>query len=254
MTESLSQNPYAAPASNLQEVRHDLTPVPTIEEALSRGYDFQIGAVIEEAWRLVKGSKGIIVLGFIIFYAVMWVLSTIATLLVSLMGVSETDFVTMMVSQTIIGAIATALAYPFLAGVTMVGIRRAAGQPLTANELFSHFSRATALISAALLITLMTYLGFFLLIIPGIYLSVAYMLAIPLIVERGLSPWKAMEVSRKAVTQQWFKIFGLLLLLALIQIVSLIPLGIGLVWSIPLWVISLGILYRTIFGVLPQSN
>lgn len=63
-----------------------------------------------------------------------------------------------------------------------------------------------------------------------------------------------MEVSRKAVTQQWFKIFGLLLLLALIQIVSLIPLGVGLVWSIPLWVISLGILYRTIFGVLPQSN
>jgi len=254
MTDSLSQNPFAAPASNLQEVRGDLSPVPTIEEALSRGYDFDFGGLIEEAWQMVRGSKGIVILGFIVFYAVMWMLSTVATVLVSLMGVSDTDFVAMMVSQTIIGAIATALAYPFLAGVTMVGIRRAAGQPISVNELFSHFGRAVPLISAALLITLLTYIGFFLLVIPGIYLSVAYMLAIPLIVERGLSPWEAMEVSRKAITQHWFKIFALFLLLALIQLVSMIPLGIGLVWSIPLWVMSMGILYRTIFGVLPLNN
>jgi hypothetical protein len=32
------------------------------------------------------------------------------------------------------------------------------------------------------------YLGMILLIIPGIYLAIAYMLAIPLVVERGLSP------------------------------------------------------------------
>ncbi|MNG14005.1 hypothetical protein D3C84_977260 [compost metagenome] len=73
-------------------------------------------------------------------------------------------------------------------------------------------------------------------------------------VERGLSPWQALEASRKAITQHWFKVFGLCLLLGLITMVSAIPLGIGLVWSIPLFVIAMGVLYRTIFGVLPPAQ
>lgn len=80
------------------------------------------------------------------------------------------------------------------------------------------------------------------------------MLAIPLVVERGLTPWQALETSRKAITQRWFKVFGLFLLLGLITLVSAIPLGVGLVWTIPLFVIAMGVLYRTIFGVLPAPQ
>lgn len=101
---------------------------------------------------------------------------------------------------------------------------------------------------------LLIYLGMILLLIPGIYLAVAYLLAIALVVERGLSPWQALEASRKAITQHWFKVFGLLIVLGLIIIVSAIPLGIGLVWSIPLMVVAMGVLYRTIFGVLPATR
>jgi len=101
---------------------------------------------------------------------------------------------------------------------------------------------------------LLVYLGMFLLLIPGLYLAVAYLLAIPLVVERGLAPWQALETSRKAISQHWFKVFGLFLLLGLITLVSAIPLGIGLVWSIPLFVIAMGVLYRTIFGVVPPAQ
>ena len=66
--------------------------------------------------------------------------------------------------------------------------------------------------------------------------------------------WQALEASRKAITQHWFKVFGLFLLLGLITLISAIPLGIGLVWSIPLFVIAMGVLYRTIFGVLPAPQ
>ena len=106
----------------------------------------------------------------------------------------------------------------------------------------------------AIISMLLIYLGMFLLIIPGLYLAIAYMLAIPLVVERGLTPWQALEASRKAITQHWFKVFGLFLLLGLITLISAIPLGIGLVWSIPLFVIAMGVLYRTIFGVLPAPQ
>ena len=73
-----------------------------------------------------------------------------------------------------------------------------------------------------------------LLLIPGIYLSIAYRLAIPLVVERGLSPWQALEASRKAISQHWFKVFGLFFVLMLIMLLSMIPLGIGLIWTLPL--------------------
>ena len=80
------------------------------------------------------------------------------------------------------------------------------------------------------------------------------MLAIPLVVERGLSPWQALEASRKAITQHWFKVFGLFFVLMLIMLLSMIPLGIGLIWTLPLLIVTMGVLYRTIFGVLPPSN
>lgn len=254
MSDSLAPNPYAAPASNLQEPTVG-SQVPTIAEALGRGYDFNIGDLISEAWQRTKGTKGIILGGFVIYYVAILVITTILGLVFGFVGLeAEEGGATLVVSQLLIGLIGSALTYPFLAGIMMTGIRRAADQPLNFNEMFSYFGLALPLIVTALIMMVLMYVGLLLLVIPGIYLSVAYMLAIPLVVERGLSPWQALEASRKAISQHWFKVFGLLLLLGLIMAVSMIPLGIGLIWSIPLFVISMGALYRIIFGVLPAAK
>jgi hypothetical protein len=253
MSDKSLSNPYAAPASALHEAPHD-SQVPSIEDALSRGYDFSIRAVLSEAWQRVKGSKGIIIGGFLVFYLVLFTASYLIGGVFSLLGVSSDSPMLSGVAEMIIGIFASALAYPFMAGINMVGIRRAADQPISFNETFSHFGRTVPLVITAILSMLLIYLGFFLLIIPGLYLAIAYMLAIPLVVERGLTPWQALEASRKAITQHWFKVFGLFLLLGLISIVSIIALGIGLIWSIPLFVIAIGVLYRIIFGVLPAPQ
>jgi uncharacterized membrane protein len=68
-------------------------------------------------------------------------------------------------------------------------------------------------------------------------------------VDKGLSPWQALEASRKAITPRWFAVFGMLLLLGLLFVLGAIPLLIGLIWITPLYLIALGILYRNIFGV-----
>ncbi len=75
-----------------------------------------------------------------------------------------------------------------------------------------------------------------------------YYLAFPLIVDKNLGPWEALEASRKAVGKRWFAVFGFAFLLGLINMVAMIPMGIGLVWSVPLSVIAFGILYRNVFG------
>ncbi|WP_369959882.1 hypothetical protein [Pseudomonas benzenivorans] len=246
-------NPYAAPTSDLQDARND-GQVPSIEQALSRGYDFRIGDLLGESWQLVKGTKGIIVGGFLVFYVVMLVASLVLGGVFGILGVVSEGSAGAIIGELLVGMLASALAYPFMAGINMVGIRRAAGQPISFNEIFSHFGRTLPLVITAVIMTLLVYAGMLLLILPGLYLGVAYMLAIPLVVERGLSPWQALETSRKAITQHWFKVFGLFLLLGLITLISMIPLGIGLVWSIPLFVIAMGVLYRTIFGVLPPAQ
>jgi len=253
MSDISSSNPYAAPTSALQETPRD-TQVPSIEEALSRGYDFTIGDLLSEAWQRVKGTKGIIIGGFVVFYAVLLVASFLIGGFFGILGVVSDSPMLTVVVEMVVGIFASALAYPFMAGINMIGIRRAADQPISFNDIFSHFGRTVPLVITAIISMLLIYLGMILLIIPGLYLAIAYMLAIPLVVERGLSPWQALETSRKAITQHWFKVFGLFLLLGLITGISAIPLGIGLVWTIPLFTVAIGILYRTIFGVLPAPQ
>lgn len=255
MSDATTPSPYAAPTSQLHDNRGDGQAV-TIEQALSRGYDFNIGDLISEAWQKTKGTKGIIIGGFIVFYVVLLVASFVFGGIFGLIGLTggEEFGMAALIAQMVVGIFASALAYPFMAGINMVGIRRAADQPISFNEIFSHFGRTVPLLITAVVMMVLVYLGMILLIIPGLYLSIAYMLAIPLVVERGLSPWQALEASRKAITQHWFKVFGLFLLLGLIVGLSAIPLGIGLVWTIPLMIIAMGILYRTIFGVLPAPQ
>ena len=70
----------------------------------------------------------------------------------------------------------------------------------------------------------------------------------PLIIEKDLSPWEAMEASRKAIHHHWFQVFGLFFVMGLIFMISALPLGIGTFWTMPMGVIMFGIVYRTIFG------
>lgn len=251
MNQEFEQNPYATPASQLQQ-----TPTgagaPSIEEALARGYDFRIGDVLGEAWHKVKGMKGTLVVAAIIYAVAVNLLSFVIAFVLGLLGLIHDSEPSVL--QILVSVLAGALCYPLLAGLNMIGIRRAADQPATINELFAYFGLFVPLLVTGLAITVLTYLGLILLVLPGIYLGVSYALAIPLVVERGLSPWQAMEASRKAIGQHWFKVFGLFLALGLIMLLSAIPLLIGLVWTLPLAFIAIGVLYRTIFGVLPPAN
>jgi len=91
----------------------------------------------------------------------------------------------------------------------MVGLKIAVGPPVTPSEVLKHYDKTFSLLLTIILMYIMLLIGFILLIIPGIYLLVAYYLAIPLIVEKGLSPWKALEASRKSITKCWFRFLAL---------------------------------------------
>lgn len=247
-------NPFAPPRSDLLQ-RSERQPTPSIEEALSRGYDFSIGNLLGEAWRNTRGIKWPIIAGFLVFYVVLFVAAFVLAFLLAGAGLISADsLLAGPLGQLLLSLGIGVLTYPFFAGILMIGIRRAAQQPVGVGLVFGYFGHTLALAVTGILVTICVYLGTLLLILPGIYLGIAYLLAMALVVERGLSPWQAMEASRKAITQHWFKVFGLLLLLSLILLVSALPLGIGLIWTLPMSVAAIGVLYREIFGVLPAAD
>ena len=96
---------------------------------------------------------------------------------------------------------------------------------------------------------LLTVAGVILLIVPGVYLAVAYLYALPLTIDKRLPFWMAMEVSRRVVQRQWWAMCLLALLCAgLPYLGGLLPYGIGLVLLMPLCTAALMYTYEDLFG------
>ena len=58
---------------------------------------------------------------------------------------------------------------PLIVGLMAIAVRQACGMPVSFSMAFGYIRRAPVLIGAALLVTLLTYLGFLLLLIPLIW-------------------------------------------------------------------------------------
>ena len=142
-----------------------------------------------------------------------------------------------------------AVMMPFVGGIVVMCLKHLQGQQVAFGDLFSAFNKTLPLVLAAILINIMVMLGFILLIIPGIYLSICYILVVPLIIDRDLGVWQAMEASRKAITKSWFSVFGMYFVLMLIMLVSMIPFGIGLLWTMPLMAVAFMMMYKKMFGI-----
>jgi len=105
-------------------------------------------------------------------------------------------------------------------GLYLVVLRRIRGQPAGVGDVFSTFGTGFAqLMLVGVVTSLLTWIGLAFCIIPGVFLLVIWIFSIPLVADRKLEFWSAMELSRKAVMPQWFRV-ALLLLLALLPTVA----------------------------------
>ena len=93
----------------------------------------------------------------------------------------------------------------------------------------------------------LTVIGLLFCIIPGIYLGVSYSFAIPLVLDKKIGFWEALELSRKKVTEKWFLIFGLMILVGLITLAGVLCFCIGLFIAIPVGYAALMYAYQQLF-------
>ncbi|HXQ81321.1 MAG TPA: GYF domain-containing protein [Opitutaceae bacterium] len=122
---------------------------------------------------------------------------------------------------------------------------RIRGQPATVGDAFAGFSRAfIVLVAIGVLKAIFVTVGLLFLIVPGVYLAVAYAFAFILATDKRLGVWESLETSRRVVTSQWWRVLGLVLLAVPFILLGLVALGIGVFVAIPLVIGAIAYAYE----------
>ena len=88
---------------------------------------------------------------------------------------------------------------------------------------------------------------FFVCLVVTMYLTVNWQFTLPLIVDKKMGFWTAMSTSWRIVHKHWFHVFGLLVLMGLLNVAGLCMCCVGLLFTIPLGLTALVYAYEDIF-------
>jgi hypothetical protein len=195
------------------------------DEYLKRHVVIDIGRAISRAWALVRDHMAVLVGATVLGWLV-----TVGLAFVPILG-------------WIVG-------FVLIGGLDYMFLRRIRGEEVQIGDVFAGFNLALVnLTMAGLVKWLLTTLGFALCILPGIYLLVGYMFALPLVIDKKMEFWTAMEVSRRVVHAHWWSLFGLAIVLILVALCGFLLCGIGALVSIPVSSVALMYVYEDLFGV-----
>ncbi len=81
-----------------------------------------------------------------------------------------------------------------------------------------------------------------------IFFSVNWMFALPLVMDQSLGFWEAMGTSSRAVRRHWWSVFGLLIVLGLMNILGFLCCVVGVLISVPVTIGAIMVAYERLFG------
>jgi uncharacterized membrane protein len=236
------------------------TPLPSTggarpgpAEVLARDYDLPIGGSIEGGWTAVKNNFWPAVgVSFLII-----VISMIFSQIVGLITRSATEdmiyqhhFTPGEIFLVTVVSIASAPFHVVLfAGLYVYFLKLIRGQPASVGDVFAGFGHCFGqLLLLGWVQALLTCIGFYLCILPGIYLAVAYLFTPVLVIDRELGFWEAMELSRRVVSKHWFVVFGFAIVYFLVVLAGILGCCIGIFVTIPIGIAALMWAYEYIFS------
>jgi uncharacterized membrane protein len=201
-------------------------------------YDFEVFGLIKEAYHRSDGVKWIFVTAIFAYIVIALIVNLIFSVIL------PSDDVSIEEAKSIL---AMPVMVPIMLGIVMLAIKHVRSQELILASIFDYFVIVWSLVFASVAMYVLIIIGFLLLILPGIYLSVAYRFTLPLIADKQLGIWEAMERSRRTVSKRWFKFLGLDIVIYAMVLLSLLSFGIGLIWTIPIAFITNALLYHHLF-------
>ncbi|MEM6519449.1 MAG: hypothetical protein AAF892_03210 [Cyanobacteria bacterium P01_D01_bin.71] len=206
-----------------------------------RDYQFKMGDYIGRGWEIFK-SNALLFIGFTLLVFVG--LGIISAILPYPLGSGNWED-----GQGGIGIVSSILLNLLIPGIYLVAFQIARNRTTAFGDFFKGFNRALPILLLAFISGFLVFVATLCFLLPGIYLGVAYMFSLPLLLDKNLDFWPAMETSRKLITKKWFSFFGFAIVLGLINLGGLILLGIGLIVTFPLTVCAQVAAYEDIVGL-----
>lgn len=193
-----------------------------------KSFDFDIRQIIERAWQMFMAQP---------LLSISYTLLIFSLQLIAMAYLKDFAFL-----------YALLLAPPLYSGYYLVANKISRKEPITYPDFFMGFNYYWPVFSIWLIGQLITGLGIIAFIIPGIYLAVAYSFSVLMAIFGGFDFWTAMEESRKLITVRWWKFLVFTLVLIVINLLTVLTLGLGLLITLPITFYATYILFEDITG------
>ena len=223
------------------------------EVIMGRDYALDIGDCISRAWELVKANFwpviGISFLVFLLIGIVNQLLSLLSGPATRAMILERRITASGVLIVVAVSVLSTPVYTLLMGGLFKYYLKLIRGEDARLGDAFSGFSTVPGqLILVGLVTGLLSWAGYILCLLPGIYLNVAWIFSVPLVIDREMGFWEAMELSRKMVSKHWFIVFAVMLVAGLVACCGLIACCVGIFVTAPMASVAMMYAYEDIFG------
>lgn len=229
-------------------------------------YSIPVWETIGKAWDKIKGTKGSV-----------W--GAIGLIILIMLGLIICGSIIQGIFpflKSLVGLILQLVNFLFEMGLLYIGIKRAFDLPISYRLVFRSFETPVALrVIGLYILQILIFIPFTLLffiplivqsvfdypfssapivllylvcyvigIIGVIYFVIRLLVAMAFVLDKLSNPWEAIVKSFEATRGNFWNLLFLTIIEILILMISAIPLGIGLIWTLPFALILYGIIYK----------
>lgn len=217
----------------------------SLEKSLSGETQLDLKSIFKEAWALSKERKSEILQGAMLIIGVTMFLFWG---LLSYFDVSDLTQVPPKMEITF-QILFIVFSTPIVVAMLLIGMYHSVGVKPSFLALLKYAMGSALVILLALLVAALTDIGMRLLIVPGLYLSMATGFSLMLLVDKKLAPSQAILQSIRVFNQYWAALIIFYIVSVTAFIVGMFSFGVAYIWLIPFYVNFKGVLYRELFGV-----
>ncbi len=188
------------------------------QKLIDEGYEFKTNQYLKDGLNIFNKNMG----NFVGFFAIYFVLSILTS--IPLKELTNQTF----------ASINFFIEPFFIAGALLVINDIILKKEVPFSRFFDGIKFFFPLLLLSIITAVFSIIGLIFLIIPGVYLLVGYSFSRMFVIFFGYDIRTSMELSRKIIQKRWWDFFGFLLILGGINLLGLIPCGIGILFTVPI--------------------
>ena len=193
---------------------------------------FSINEALSVGWEAFKGRVGFFI-GLLLLFGVFTAIPQIIVQSV------ETAWL-----AVVLAIVAQLFQYFLAVGLIKISLAIVDGGQPEISDLFSGGPLFVPYVLGSLLYGIAVAVGFLLLVVPGVIVSVIFAFYGYAVVDKGLGPVEALKASAAITKEVRWKLFGFMLVIGLLNMAGALLVGLGLFVTVPMSFVALAFVYR----------